>query len=184
MEGEGAGGRGEGRRSREGFTAQSKSATGNPRSFPRGSSGKAWASQYRRRKRCRSDPWVRKTPGRRKWQPALVLLPGKSHGQRSLVGCSPWVTKSQTRLGTEHACVNIRSLNIPKHTQTHRHTHTHTPDDGCGAGGAGRCQTARRANGWHQVCVHRDRFPFCYHIDQELTILEKCHPWRRGHTWT
>ena len=25
-------------------------------------------------------------------------LPGKSHGQRSLVGCSPWVAKSQTRL--------------------------------------------------------------------------------------
>ena len=27
---------------------------------------------------------------RRKWQPAPVFLPGKSHGQRSLVGCSPW----------------------------------------------------------------------------------------------
>jgi len=27
---------------------------------------------------------------RRQWQPAPVLLPGNSHGQRSLVGCSPW----------------------------------------------------------------------------------------------
>ena len=27
---------------------------------------------------------------RRKWQPTPVLLPGKSHGQRSLVGYSPW----------------------------------------------------------------------------------------------
>ena len=27
---------------------------------------------------------------RRQWQPAAVLLPGKSHGRRSLVGCSPW----------------------------------------------------------------------------------------------
>ena len=27
---------------------------------------------------------------RRQWQPAPVLLPGKSHGRRSLVGCSPW----------------------------------------------------------------------------------------------
>ena len=27
---------------------------------------------------------------RRKWQPTSVLWPGKSHGQRSLVGCSPW----------------------------------------------------------------------------------------------
>ena len=28
--------------------------------------------------------------GRRQWQPTPVLLPGKSHGQRSLVRCSPW----------------------------------------------------------------------------------------------
>ena len=27
---------------------------------------------------------------RRQWHPTPVLLPGKSHGQRSLVGCSPW----------------------------------------------------------------------------------------------
>ena len=27
---------------------------------------------------------------RRKWQPTPVLLPGKSHGRRSLVGCCPW----------------------------------------------------------------------------------------------
>ena len=30
------------------------------------------------------------THWRRKWQPAPVFLPGESHGQRSLVGCSPW----------------------------------------------------------------------------------------------
>ena len=27
---------------------------------------------------------------RRRWHPTPVLLPGKSYGQRSLVGCSPW----------------------------------------------------------------------------------------------
>ena len=27
---------------------------------------------------------------RRQWQPTSVLLPGKSHGGRSLVGCNPW----------------------------------------------------------------------------------------------
>ena len=32
--------------------------------------------------------WVNK--GRRQWHPTPVLLPGKSHGRRSLVGCSPW----------------------------------------------------------------------------------------------
>ena len=35
---------------------------------------------------------------RRQWHPTPVLLPGKSHGWRSLVGCSPWGTKSRTRL--------------------------------------------------------------------------------------
>ena len=33
--------------------------------------------------------WVGKILWRRKWQPTPVLLPGKSHGQRSLVGYSP-----------------------------------------------------------------------------------------------
>ena len=33
-------------------------------------------------KRCSFDPWVRKTPWRRKWQPTPVFLPGKPHRQR------------------------------------------------------------------------------------------------------
>ena len=39
------------------------------------------------------DPWVRKIPWRRKWQPHPVFLPGKSHGWRSLAGYSPWGRK-------------------------------------------------------------------------------------------
>ena len=39
------------------------------------------------------NPWVGKIPRRRKWQSIPVLLPGKSHGQRSLVGYSPWGLK-------------------------------------------------------------------------------------------
>ena len=39
------------------------------------------------------EPWVRKIPWRREWQPTPVLLPGKSHGWRSLVGYSPWGCK-------------------------------------------------------------------------------------------
>ena len=35
---------------------------------------------------------------RRQWKPTPLLLPGKSHGRRSLVGYSPWVTKSRTWL--------------------------------------------------------------------------------------
>ena len=52
---------------------------------------------------------VRKIPWRRKWQPIPVLLPGKSHGQRSPVGYSPWGHKELDT--TEHvhiACSTCR----------------------------------------------------------------------------
>ena len=40
-------------------------------------------------------------PWRRKWQPTPVFLPGKSHGQRSLAGYSPWCCRQNwTWLGT------------------------------------------------------------------------------------
>ena len=45
------------------------------------------------RRRLGFDPWVRKIPWRRKWQPTPVFLPGESHGQRSLEGYSPWGRK-------------------------------------------------------------------------------------------
>ena len=37
-------------------------------------------------------------PWRREWLPIPVFLPGESHGQRSLVDYSPWVSTSQTQL--------------------------------------------------------------------------------------
>ena len=37
-------------------------------------------------------------PLEKEWLSIPVFLPGESHGQRSLTGYSPWVTKSQTRL--------------------------------------------------------------------------------------
>ena len=44
--------------------------------------------------------WVWKIPQRRKQQPSTVFLPGKFHGQRSLVGYSPWGCKELDM--TEH----------------------------------------------------------------------------------
>ena len=48
------------------------------------------------------ETWVQslgwEDPRRREWQPTLVFLPEESHGQRSLVGYSPWVAKSWTQL--------------------------------------------------------------------------------------
>ena len=58
-------------------------------SFSGGARGKEPASQCRRLKRHRVDPRVGKILWRRKWQPTLGFLPGKSHGHRDLAGYSP-----------------------------------------------------------------------------------------------
>ena len=77
--------------------------------FPGGLNGKETPAM----KRHGFNPWVGKIPWEREWQPTPVsglensinigawsregnhtptpvFLPGKSHGRRSLVGCSPW----------------------------------------------------------------------------------------------
>ena len=47
--------------------------------------------------------WVGKIPWRRTWQPTPLFLPGEFHGQRSLVGYSPWGQKKSDMTGaTEH----------------------------------------------------------------------------------
>ena len=44
-------------------------------------------------RRCGFDPWVRKIPWRREWQPIPVFLPGESYGHQNLVGYSQWGRK-------------------------------------------------------------------------------------------
>ena len=61
--------------------------------FPGSTSAKEPACQCRRCKRCWFNPWVRNIPWRRTWQPTPVILLGKSYGQRSLAGYSPWGLK-------------------------------------------------------------------------------------------
>ena len=53
---------------------------------------------------------------RRQWHPTPVLLPGKSHGQRSLVGCSPWGRKESDTTERLHfhfllSCIGERNGN-------------------------------------------------------------------------
>ena len=66
-------------------------------------------------RRCEFDPWVRKIPRRRKWPPTPVFLLGEFHGQRSLMGYSPWGLKR-----VRHDWMTNT------HAYTHTHTHTHT----------------------------------------------------------
>ena len=64
--------------------------------LPGGASGKEPACQSTRHKRCRFDSWVRKIPWRRAWKTTPVVMPGESHGQRSLAGYSTWGCKNRT----------------------------------------------------------------------------------------
>ena len=83
--------------------------------FPVGASGKEPACQRRKHKSRGFDPWVVKIPWRRARQPTPGFLPGESHGQRSLVGCSPY---------TESQRVSHNRSDLP-HTHTHTHTQAH-----------------------------------------------------------
>ena len=63
--------------------------------------------------RPRFDHWAGKILWSREWLPTPVFLPGKSHGQRSLSGYSPWACKDS----------NMTEPSMRAHT----HTHTHIP---------------------------------------------------------
>ena len=66
-----------------------------------------------------SDPWVGKIPWRREWQPTPGFLPGKSHGQWSLVGYSPWDCKRvECDLATKQAENNFYIRIIPTWSET------------------------------------------------------------------
>ena len=72
--------------------------------FPWWLSSQEPTCQCRRHRRLGFEPWVRKILGRA-WQPAPVLLPEESHGQRSLVGYRPGSHKeSDTTEVTVHSC--------------------------------------------------------------------------------
>ena len=84
--------------------------------FPRLFSCKELASQRRKHTGCGFDLWVRKVLGEGNGnpQPTPVLLPGKSHGQRSLVGYSPWgckrVRHSLATKPEQHKCINTKQI--------------------------------------------------------------------------
>ena len=66
----------------------------------------------------RFDPWVRKIPWRREWHPTPVLLPGESHGQRSLAVYGPWGHKELDK--TEWL-----TFSLPLHMNSWKHCDHH-----------------------------------------------------------
>ena len=81
------------------------SVTTHHQGFPEDASSEEPACQCRRHE---FGSWVRKIPWRRKWQHIPAFLPGKFHGQRSLVGYSPW---------------GLKESDVTDCTRTHTHTH-------------------------------------------------------------
>ena len=71
----------------------------------------------------KQETWVQspvgKIPWRRKWQPTPVFLPGKSHGQRSLEGYSPWGPKGLDTTKHARSCTHTQDTS-PESQSPHR----------------------------------------------------------------
>ena len=70
-------------------------------------------SQQRRSRTAKN----KQNSGRRCWHPTPVFLPGKSHGRRSLVGCSPWGhwgsdTTKRLHFDFSHSCIGEGNGNL------------------------------------------------------------------------
>ena len=99
-----------------------------------------WLSGKESTCQCRRhglDPWVRKTPWRRKWQPVLVFLPGKSHGQENLADYSPWGRERVLHSSVAQSCLTLcdpTDCSIPGFPVHHQlpelaQTHVHRVND-------------------------------------------------------
>ena len=89
--------------------------------FPGGASGKESACRCRKCKRLRFNPWIRKIPWSRKWQPSPIFFfflqyscLGNSMDRGAWWATVHGIAKSQKRLSEG------------EHVHTHTHTHTHT----------------------------------------------------------
>ena len=68
-------------------------------------------------KKCRFDPWVKKIPWRKAWQPIPVFASKEFHEQRSPVGYSPYGHKEvATTEATWHAHTHTHAILMVKRT--------------------------------------------------------------------
>ena len=124
--------------------------------------------------RCGFDPWVGKIPWRRAWQPTPVFLPGESHGQRSLVGYSPW----GRRVGLKWLSTHVREGHLYLSLWVCGVLHSDSPltfkpvrsaqgsvapgrvggreEAGVGRGVSGRKECGASFHGAHRSCEIRD----------------------------
>ena len=138
--------------------------------FPSCARGKEPAFQWRRCRRPRFDPWIGKILWRREWQPTPIFLPGKSHGQRSLAGYSPWgckesdtigqLTHTHTHLVNNCLLIDMTRFWSPSRVQMHINVQMHSH-------GAPEV--------WTSVCSMRIKACFSWFPEYAVSISEKNH---------
>ena len=116
---------------------------------------------------------------RRKWHPTPVLLPGKSHGWRSLVGCSPWGRKESDTTEQLHFTSCTFHVKESWRAVTRAMTQNHDSDicpypapNTCSA-----CLVCAHSGAQHQRC--QSRLHLSLHRPRADTALEggeSCHP--------
>ena len=75
-----------------------------------------------------SNPWVGKIRWRRKWQSTPVLLPGKSHGQRSLIGYSSGSRKESDTTERLHFHFHLNIITLIKDCKSFPRRSTTNPE--------------------------------------------------------
>ena len=110
-----------------------------------------------------AQPLGGKIPWGRKWQPTPVLLPGKCHGQRSLVGCSPRGCKDLDT--TERLSVhNVHRAAALTGKFSHPETHMGRSRGWPPRASAGGCTCAQPGLSWlrghnQEPCLQKPRPP-------------------------
>ena len=124
---------------------------------------------------------------RRRWHPTPVLLPGKSHGQRSLVGCGPWgLEESDT---TEQLPFHFHFHALEKETATHSSVLAclENPRDvrAWWAAVYGVAQSRTRLK-WLSSCHDKDVIPegdLSFYLHNYLSITYHLYKNCQSHTW-
>ena len=95
----------------EGWNLEPLEHTNPPKAPILQRSGKEPTGQYRKHEGSGFNPWIRKNPLEEGIATQSVFLPGESHGQRSLVGYSPWGCKElDPAEATEHSCRTVEEI--------------------------------------------------------------------------
>ena len=135
--------------------------------FPQWLSIKESACQCRSSRRCSFHPWVGKIPLEEGMVIHPVLLPGESHGQRSLVGYTPWVHKEwDTTEVIWHACklkyMHISSVQFSRSVvydslRPHESQHTRPP---CPSPTPGVYSNSCPLSWWCHLAISSSAVPF------------------------